>query len=475
MVIAVSALFTAFLIGLFFAEIIWTVLTFSKAARYKNRIRVKNAYPWLTVNWAVLLFFAVKFFTEIFSLNEFDYKFTEKTFSVLTAIGYGTMTLNILFRMIFAVRAYITDDGIISASAFFPKGKARYEVEKSEVGTFITLYTKKKSYDFTFTFKQKYEKDIIDIMDFLGYEKYDENNAAAPYFRKQSYVKRNLIILLCTALVFIGGLFGWYSITKPVVFVGDKIVRTDSEQAILNSIGCVNLLLHQELTYFPELEENFDKIAESFQHSENLTSKDMAALKQMPNLKHLSVTYNDIDDLTDIGELTQLEMFAMGGNGAWRSIRIYPKDYSPLKNLTNLKYFVGLGLQNFNDLTVFENTDDLEYFELTAAEIKTGLDIICEKENLLVLNLLRCKIDDFTPIGKCAKLKALHIGETNVDDLSFLKNLIELEYLYIPDIDVDDYSVLLEMPKLEYVFIKDTEIPREIIDGLTEKGVIISD
>lgn len=467
---ALLALFTAFCIGFFAADIIWTTVTYFKAAHCKNRIMVKNASPWLTANWVIILYFAVHFFIAIFSLREFDYKFTERIFTILEAICNGTLTLNILFRMIFATRAYITDDGIIAVKAFFPKGMAKYTVEKSEVGTFIDLQTKNKSYDFCFTFKQKYEEDIFNIMDYLGYEQYDENDGTVLNFKKQSYIKRNLIILLCAVFVSVGGLLGWYALAKPVVIVGDRIVKTNSEQAILDVTGCMNLLLNHELTYFPELEQNFEKIADNFQYTENLTSKDMAALKQMPNLKHLSVSNNDIDDLTDIGELTQLEMLVMGGRATWGNT-IDPKDYSPLKNLTNLKYFAGLGFYNFNDLTVFENTDNLEYFELTAADIQTGLDVICEKENLLVLDLYRCKIDDFSPIGKCTKLKALHIGETNVDDLSFMKNLTELEYLYMGDIDVDDYSVLLDLPKLEYFFAYENQLPQEIIDELAKKGV----
>lgn len=463
--IAALALFTALIAGLFAAEVIWTVLTFSKAARYKNRVRVKNAYPWLTVNWAAVLFFAVYFFIEIFSLYEYDYKFTEKTFSVLTAIGYGTMTLNILFRMIFAVRAYITDDGIIAASAFFPKGKARYGVEKSEVGTFITLYTKKKSYDFTFTFKQKYEKDIIDIMDFLGYEKYDENDAAAPCLQKQSYVNRNLIILLCTALVFIGGLFGWYSITKPVVFVGDKIVKTDSEYVLFCTAGYEDILFGRYSKYYGD--EKAVEMYDYVDYSSNITSDDIAALQQMPNLKHLNVAANNIDDLTEIGKFTQLEGFAFGGG----YMLTKPTDLSPLKNLTNLKYFVGLGLHNCNDLTIFENMDKLEYFELTAAEIQTGLDVICEKENLTYLNLFRCKAEDFSPIGKCSKLKLLYISETNVSDLSFLKNLKELECLDIDDVKAEDYSVLLELPKLNKLYAENTDIPNYIVNKLAANGV----
>lgn len=512
--IVILAIFTALCLGLFAAEIIWTAVTYSKAARYKNRIGVKNSSPWLVSNWAVLFYFAVKFGIAIFTLHTYDsMDFTEKIFEILKAILSGSIALDIIFRMIFGTRAYITDDGIIAVKAFFPKGKAKYYVEKSEAGTFIDLQTKNRGYDFSFAFKPKYEEDIINIMDYLGYEKYDKNDDTAFNFQKQSYVKRNLIILLCTALVSVGGLFGWYAITKPVVFVGDKILKTDSEYALFSAFGYDDLLFSNNSKYYGELAEKADEMYDYVDHSDNITSDDMTALKQMPNLKHLDVTINNIDDLTEIGKLTQLEGFAFGGG----DMCVKPQDYSPIRNLTNLKYFSGLGLYNCNDLTVFENMNDLIYFEITAADIQNGLDVICEKENLASLNLFRCTAEDFSPIEKCVNLKKLVLSETNVTDLSFLKNLTELEYLnientnpeeydkigccaklkylYISNTDItdlsflknlkelkclkivsidnaEDYSVLLEMPSLEYIDMSPKDsVPHDIIEMLRENGI----
>ncbi|MDE5860540.1 MAG: hypothetical protein K2H23_09205, partial [Oscillospiraceae bacterium] len=148
-------------------------------------------------------------------------------------------------------------------------------------------------------------------------------------------------------------------------------------------------------------------------------------------------------------------------------------DYLPLKNLTELKCFLGAGLENFHDLTVFENADELIYFELTCADIQNGLDTICEKENLLVLDFFRCTAEDFSPIGKCVNLKSLALPSTNVADLSFLKNLTKLEVLYISDIDADDYSVLLDLPKLKHLIAENCDIPTEISSELIANGVKI--
>lgn len=454
MSIVIFALFTALCLGLFAAEIIWTAITYSKAAHYKNRIRIKNSSPWLASNWAVLLYFAAQFFIAIVSLRTYSYDFTAKIIEILKEISSGLIALDIILRMIFGTRAYITDDGIIAVKAFFPKGKAKYEVEKSEAGTYINLHTKNKGYDFSFKFKPKYEEDIINIMDYLGYEKYDENDNTAMNLQKQSYVKRNLIILLCTLLVFVSGLLGWYNVTKPVIFVGDKILKTDSEYALFSAAGYEDLLFSNNSKYYGELAEKADGMYDYVDHSENITSDDMAVLQQMPNLKHLNVATNNIDDLTEIGKLTQLEGLAFGGGDMY----VKPQDYSPINNLTNLKYFSGLGLYKCNDLTIFENMDNLIYFELTAADIQNGLDVICEKENLACLNLFRCTAEDFSPIEKCVNLKKLVLSETNVTDLSFLKNLTELEYLNIENTNPEEYDKIGCCTKLKYLYISNTDI-----------------
>lgn len=504
------AVTTAVLTAFFTAEIIWTAVTYAKAVRYKKRIKVKDAHEKYLAEAAALFCFLGLTLITLVPLCKYDFDFTLKVRETLRVIMYGQMSLIFLFDLLFGSKAYITDDGIITTAAFFHKGKAKYEIEKSEVETFILLYTKKVKHDFSFVFKPKYENDMTNIMDYLGYEKFD---GTAPNFSKQSYTKRNIITLLCTLLIFVCGLLGWYALAKPVVFVGDKIVKTDSEYVLFSTAGYENLLFSNNSKYYGELAEKADGMYDYVDHSENITSDDIAALQQMPNLKHLNVATNNIDDLTEIGKLTQLEGLAFGGGKMY----LKPNDYSPIKNLTNLKYFSGLGLYNFNDMTVFEKMDDLIYFELTFADIQNGLDVICGKEHLLDLSLYRCTAEDFSPIEKCVNLKRLSLSDTNVTDISFLKNLTELEYLdidntnpeeynkigcctklkflYISDTNItdlsflknlkslerldmvgidnaEDYSVLLEIPSLKHIDMSPKDsIPHEIIEMLREKGI----
>lgn len=496
--------FSAFTAGFLVTCIIEIVSTTIKKSKHGKHITVKP-YP---NNYGWIIFFGIlqgmNAGLAIYSLK--NCRFTGSILNRIKIVCYLLIICSCILAYFLRTRAYITEEGIISNTSFFPVKSVKYSVETVENEIKIKLYTKRKNYDYMYYAK---DKEAISMLEKL----YDEFDGNSPSVKFKSGTVKYLLTLLCTSLIFFVGIFAWYETQKPVVFVGDKIVKTDSEYVLFSTAGYENLLFSNNSKYYGELAEKADGMYDYVDHSENITSDDIAALQQMPNLKHLNVATNNIDDLTEIGKLTQLEGLAFGGGKMY----LKPNDYSPIKNLTNLKYFSGLGLYNFNDMTVFEKMDDLIYFELTFADIQNGLDVICGKEHLLDLSLYRCTAEDFSPIEKCVNLKRLSLSDTNVTDISFLKNLTELEYLdidntnpeeynkigcctklkflYISDTNItdlsflknlkslerldmvgidnaEDYSVLLEIPSLKHIDMSPKDsIPHEIIEMLREKGI----
>lgn len=496
--------FTAFTAGFLVTCIIEIVSTTIKKSKYGKRITVKP-YP---NNYGWIIFFGIlqgmNAGLAVYSLK--NCRFTESILNRIKIVCYLLIICFCILAYFLRTRAYITEEGIISNTSFFPVKSVKYSVETVENEIKIKLYTKRKNYDYMYYAK---DKEVVSMLEKL----YDEFDGNAPSVKFKSGAVKYLLTLLCTSLIFFVGIFAWYEIQKPVVFIGDKIVKTDSEYALFDTFGYWRGLFGYVPEHIPELSEISNDMLMATDSSENIKPNDLAALAKMPNLKHLCVTCNNIDDLTEIGKLTQLEGLAFGGGNMFAK----PQDYSPIKNLINLKYFSGLGLHNFNDLTLFENTDNLVLFELTGAEIKSGLDKICEKENLLDLNLYLCTAESFSDIGRCTKLKSLVLADTNVKDLSFIENLTELEYLNIQNtnaenyykigkctklksltinnaniIDIsfvknlkslerlnmvgidnaEDYSVLLEMPSLQHIDMSPKDsIPHEIIEMLREKGI----
>lgn len=450
--------FSAFTAGFLVTCIIEIVSTTIKKSKHGKHITVKP-YP---NNYGWIIFFGIlqgmNAGLAVYSLK--NCRFTGSILNRIKIVCYLLIICSCILAYFLRTRAYITEEGIISNTSFFPVKSVKYSVETVENEIKIKLYTKRKNYDYMYYAK---DKEAISMLEKL----YDEFDGNSPSVKFKSGTVKYLLTLLCTSLIFFVGIFAWYETQKPVVFVGDKIVKTDSEYALFDTFGYWRGLFGYVPKHIPELSEISDDMLMTTDRSENIKPDDLAVLAKMPNLKHLCVTCNNIDDLTEIGKLTQLEGLAFGGGDMY----LKPNDYSPIKNLTNLKYFCGLGLYNCNDLTIFKDMDNLIYFELTAAEIQTSLDIICEKEHLLDLNLYRCTAEDFSPIGKCVKLKSLSLSSTNVTDLSFLENLTELEQLNIDDVKAEDYSILLELPKLNKLYAKNAGIPNYIVNKLVAKGI----
>ena len=456
--IILYAVLSAIAAGKVVSDIIFAVSLNAESRKYKERIPIKKyspQYSWV-ITFAVLN--VLNALISVYGLR-WDNHFEEIVFSSVKIVCYTLIVIMCISQLLINTRAYITEGGVICFGKFFPQKSVKYSIKRTGGDMIIHLYSEKSRNDIKFTMKSN--DKVVEMTGKL----YDEFDGKAEDCHGKSRAWNN-IILFSMMFVFVGGLFTWYGITKPVIFIGNSVIKTDSEYAILSNLGFINLRIGYDAKYFPEFDSEY-KIFYNSIDCDTLTSKDLTVLKQMPNLRYVDVTRNNIDDITTIGELTQLEGLAFGGGDKL----IKPKDYSPLKNLSNIKYFEGLGLYELNDLTIFENLDKLEYFELTGADIQTGLDVICEKENLVDLNLFRCTAEDFSPIGKCDKLKILYLSETNVTDLSFLKDLSELEHLDIDNVKAEDYSPLLELPMLNKLCAENTDIPNYIVNKLAAKGV----
>lgn len=446
-----------------FSFLVWCVVDIIyisvKCLKCGKRICVRK-YRSIGIWWyiAFAILHGLKAITEIYGLK--DCTFTESVLGKIKIVCFLLIFVTFIFGFFLQTRAYITEKGIITAMAFLPVSGVKYSVKTEYDEYIIDLYTKKEKPSYTFCTKKENASEMLENF-------YEKADGTAAKVKIKSLTIQYLLIILCTSLIAVVGTFSWYENKKPFIFVKNIIVPTDTEWAMFCDAGYFDLMFTNTVNYYDDLNGKRQEMWDNRYDLQNLTPEDIVVLKELPNLKHLDVIASDIDDLTTIGELTQLEGLAIGGGKMFAK----PTDYSPLKNLTKLKYFIGYGLYNFNDMTVLENADDLAYFELTYADIQSGLDVICEKENLLVLGLYSCTAEDFSPIGNCSRLKWLSLYEINVDDLSFLKNLKELEYLDIRNIKAEDYSVLLELPKLNKIYAKNTDIPNYIVNELAEKGI----
>lgn len=433
-------------------------------------IKEKSGKRWI---FAVLCIGLTIYSLIWFAEYEDSSSFTHSVQSIILLILYLSAAVFFFIEAVAVPKAYLTENGIMSFYASYPKDTAKYTLKKEKNKVFIKLYTDGTKPIVSYKISALLLKDhAIPLLDGL-YGKFDRT---APAGRNKNYTVRYLAASLTVSLLIIGAASLWYAIEKPVIFVGEKLVRTNSEYAVFDTPYRF-LDFNGYYFNFPNYSRRIEysrKMLAASDETDALTSSDLKHLKEMPYLRHLCLTNNDIDDLTEIGKLTQLEGLYIGGEKRFhgdKEVYKIPEDYSPLKNLTNLRFFAGLGLSNLNDLTVFENSDDLLLFVLTGTDIQKGLDIICSNESLTVLDLSGCTADDYSPVGNCKNLQVLYLRGSNAKDLSFLRNLTNLKILDIDDISAQDYAVLLELPSLEYVRMYVDDLPDEIPEKLEEKGV----
>ena len=432
MTIVILALGTAFIMGMAISPFVLWCMMYSKSHRCKVCIPINNKEKKI---YFLITFILCTICTIAVANSLSIYPFTTRVFKIITLVIYLCTAVGSFVEYFFLSKAYLTENGIMEVYTLYPRDSAKYTIEKTEKKTFVNLHIKNNTSDPYYRIKE-----VDEAIPLLN-ELYGESDkTTAPAQKRKSYLHRFFLTSIVIGLLLMVLLSAWYSIKRPIVFVGDKIVSTDSEYALFN-YG-IFTAIRDCYEYFPEMEEKFNDMHEAVDYTNTLTSNDLEELKNMPNLKHLDIDENNITDLSEIGELILLEGLYLGGSDRFDK----PKDFTPLKNLTNLKYFSGAGLYDLNDLTVFENADGLLYFELTGAYIQNGLDVICNKDDLMVLNLYSCTADDFSSIESCKKLKYLCLEDTNVDDLSFLKNLTGLEKLYIQGTNAQIILYCLKCP-----------------------------
>ena len=217
---------------------------------------------------------------------------------------------------------------------------------------------------------------------------------------------------------------------------------------------------------------------------------DIRGLEAAKNLRTLSITENQIYDLTPLTNLTNLESLRLDDN--------HISDITPLANLTKLKY-LSLEFSQLSDLSPLENLAELRYLSLdfdqfsdislsplanltklkelylhphnilaippvekgTKRHIETSLIIFGWTFNTIpigssvndVVTFDTSQLSDITPLANLTSLENLIIAYSQVSDITPLANLTSLENLIITYSQVSDITPLANLTNLEELFI----------------------
>lgn len=171
-------------------------------------------------------------------------------------------------------------------------------------------------------------------------------------------------------------------------------------------------------------DENSDLIPINIQKSdENLTIE--IAKSDVEKVKSIVLNDQNITNIEGIENFTNLEEINFLSDEKSEN-KNQITDITPLKNLVNVKYLT-LDSNEISDLGAIQNLKQLELLDLCYNPIVENLKIVEEFENLDTLWLLGLGIDDLPNIENLSKLKMLYLDNNYLEDISKIDNMQNLE------------------------------------------------
>ena len=171
--------------------------------------------------------------------------------------------------------------------------------------------------------------------------------------------------------------------------------------------------------------------------------KSLEDLEHLPNLTHLGVAANYLDDSQwkYMEHLTKMEYLDVAMN---KFTRIPAGIFTNMPNLIEL-------CADENDITVIEPGAFLG---------QEDLDTLMLEDNY--------HLTDISEVSKIPGLKTLAIGRTPIDSLECIRNAKNLEYLWASECPITDISPLADKPNLYWVDLKHHTVEGEVPGKITD-------
>lgn len=161
-------------------------------------------------------------------------------------------------------------------------------------------------------------------------------------------------------------------------------------------------------------------------------------LQDLPSLRILDLSYNEISDISTLEKLLNLTSLSLSANNI--------SDISALEKLLNLTS-LSLSANNISDISALKKLPKLTSLDLGETTI-TDISALEKLHNLTSLNLSENNISDFSVLKKLPKLLSLGLNGCNVSDLSIFEKFPNLITLDASFNGISDLSVLEKLPNL---------------------------
>ena len=205
------------------------------------------------------------------------------------------------------------------------------------------------------------------------------------------------------------------------------------------SIRCANLENYQSIQDMKQLQAltlNIDNQVDATVYS---------GLSELKCLDIAGQKINDISWLTNMPNLTELDLAATKVS-----------DISILKDFTQLEK-LDVSDTDVSDISVIKQMPELKYLKISETKVK-DISPIASTPKLETLIAAESEICDISQIVKCKQLECLDISSTAISDINGLKDLNNLRELHIGDNDINDIAILSELSELEKLSIYNTKV-----------------
>ena len=198
----------------------------------------------------------------------------------------------------------------------------------------------------------------------------------------------------------------------------------------------------------PHVDFPDENLAAAIREALELPSKAPILPIKLTELKELTATKKDIQDLTGLENAKNLTKLNLNINKI--------KDITPLTNLSQLTE-LSLGDNQITDLTPLSGILKLEELWIYNNKI-TDITPLNRLQELKRLGLRRNSISDLSPLTQMRQLKSLYLGECNISDISFLSELKHLTTLSLVKNNITDITPLTGMTMLRSLWIDNNQI-----------------
>ncbi|MEX0377595.1 S-layer homology domain-containing protein, partial [Bacillus sp. S4] len=218
----------------------------------------------------------------------------------------------------------------------------------------------------------------------------------------------------------------------------------------------------------------------------------VAPLTEMKNVTSLYLAGNQIEDITPLAKMEQLDYLNVANN---KIMNVAP--LSKLKNVTylslagnqieDIKPLYTLPLKDLvltrnkvKDLSGIDQLNQLQELWIGKNEIK-DVTPLSKMTQLKVLNLPNNELKDITPLSSLVNLQKLDLEANYISDLTPVSNLKKLVFLSFVANEIRDVRPVVELSKTAYinvqnqkVFLEETEVNKEVKVPVYEKDGKIS-